>query len=146
MTITVDDDRFHIADDGRLQLKASQNFTKAEAVAGKVQLKITVTIDGPPDTLTGSRTVDITITPAQHPSNAVVRDGTGNTTRDVLDGAGGTVDHFKVDNDYARDPRKADVITNFRRADGDKIDLLDSDLPDGTTVYYEASTPDQRRQ
>ena len=64
VTITVDDDRFHIADDGRLQLKASQNFTKAEAVAGKVQLKITVTDDGPPDTLTDSRTVDITITPA----------------------------------------------------------------------------------
>ena len=139
VTITVDDDRFHIADDGRLQLKASQNFTKAEAVAGKVQLKITVTDDGAPDTLTDSRTVDITITPAQQPSNAVVRDGTGNTTRDVLDGAGGTVDHFKVDNDYARDPAKADVITNFRRADGDKIDLPDSDFPDGTTVYYEAS-------
>ena len=64
VTITVDDDRFHIADDGRLQLKASQNFTKAEAVAGKVQLKITVTDDGPPDTLTDSRTVDLTITPA----------------------------------------------------------------------------------
>ena len=68
VTITVDDDRFYIADDGRLQLKASQNFTKAEAVAGKVQLKITATDDGAPDTLTDSRTVDITITPpSSHP-------------------------------------------------------------------------------
>lgn len=94
-----------------------------------------------PDTLTDSRTVDITITPAQQPSDAVVHDGTGNTTRDLLgdSATGSTVDHFKVDNDYDSDLANADVIKNFNRADGDKIDLPDGDFPSGTTVYYEAS-------
>lgn len=80
--------------------------------------------------------------PVQPPA-PTEHDGTGNATRDTLEGDDGSgaavVDHFKVDNDYSSDLALADVIRNFSRSHGDKIDLPDADFPDGTTVYYEAS-------
>ena len=52
LQITVDDSRFQIAADGRLQLKAGQSFTNAEAVARSITLTVTATDGALSDTET----------------------------------------------------------------------------------------------
>ena len=129
---------FEYRADGKIYLKSDADLTVAAdtAVTVTVTPRTTGHGDEPNAEIFTFTITNVAPAPTEH-------DGVTDSARDVLQGDDGSgaavVDHFKVDNDYSSDLALADIIRNFSRADGDKIDLPDADFPSGTKVYYQAS-------